>query len=98
LQVIDEYAPGFSRSVIGVDALSPLDLEKVFGLHKGSIFHGAMGLHQLGYTRPAFGYSSYRTPLQGLYLCGAGAHPGGGVMGAPGRNSAYTLLSDLNIA
>jgi phytoene dehydrogenase-like protein len=60
-----------------------------------NIFHGALGLHQLAYTRPAPGFSSYRTPLNGLYLCGAGAHPGGGVMGAPGRNCAGVVLGDL---
>lgn len=96
--IIDEKAPGFSSSVIGRDILSPLDLERIFGLHKGNIFHGALSLHQLGYTRPAFGFSSYRTPLQGLYMCGSGAHPGGGVMGAPGRNCAYVVLSDLGKA
>lgn len=94
-RVVDEFAPGFSESVIARDVLSPLDLESVFGLHKGNIFHGALGLHQLGYARPAPGYSRYRTPLSGLYLCASGAHPGGGVMGAPGRNCANIVLSDL---
>lgn len=94
--LIDEKAPGFSGSILGKpDLLSPLDLERVFGLHGGNIFHGSLSLHQLGYTRPAPGQSSYRTPLAGLYLCGAGTHPGGGVMGAPGRNSARAILSDL---
>lgn len=73
-------------------------MEQIFGLHRGNIFHGSLSLHQLGYTRPAPKYSSYRTPLEGLYMCGAGAHPGGGVMGAPGRNAAYVVLSDLGIA
>lgn len=88
--IIDEKAPGFSSSILGRDLLSPLDLERVFGLHGGNIFHGSLGLHQLAYARPG-----YRTPLPGLYLCGAGTHPGGGVMGAPGRNCARVVLSDL---
>eukprot|EP00730_Choanoeca_flexa_P012837 TRINITY_DN4667_c0_g1_i1.p1 TRINITY_DN4667_c0_g1~~TRINITY_DN4667_c0_g1_i1.p1 ORF type:complete len:569 (+),score=125.32 TRINITY_DN4667_c0_g1_i1:26-1732(+) len=92
--IVDSFAPNFSRSVIGYDALSPLDLEQVFGLHKGNIFHGALGLHQLAFMRPAPGYSSYSMPLQGLYFCGSGASPGGGVMGAPGRNAAMKVLKD----
>ncbi len=84
--------------MIGRDILSPLDLEKIFGLHKGNIFHGALSLHQLGFTRPMSGYSSYRTPVKNLYLCGAGTHPGGGVMGAAGRHCAQHVLSDLNLA
>lgn len=93
--IVDEFAPGFSSSIIGYDALSPLDLERIFGLHKGNIFHGSLSLHQLGYTRPAPGFSSYRTPLKNLYMCGAGTHPGGGVMGAAGRNCAHIVLDDL---
>jgi phytoene dehydrogenase-like protein len=95
--IIEEHCPGFSSSVLYYDALSPLDLERIFGLHKGNIMHGSLGLHQLGYTRPAPGFSSHRTPLAGLYLCGAGAHPGGGVMGAPGRNCANIVLSDFGL-
>lgn len=96
--IVDEFCPGFSSTVLYRDILSPLDLERVFGLHRGSISHGALSLHQLGYSRPAPGYSSHRTPVQGLYVCGAGSHPGGGVMGAPGRNCAMNVLSDLNVA
>eukprot|EP00937_MAST-01D_sp_MAST-1D-sp2_P000998 g998.t1 len=95
--IVDEFCPGFSASVIERDVLSPLDLERVFGLQGGNITHGALALHQLGYSRPAPGFSSYRTPLKGLYLCGAGAHPGGGVMGAPGRNCAHVVLSDYGL-
>ena len=93
-QVIEEYAPGFTSSVVARDVLSPLDLERVFGLTGGNIFHGSMGLEQLFWLRPAPGWSRYRTPLPGLYLCGAGAHPGGGVLGAPGRNAARAVLED----
>ncbi|OEL15887.1 Pyridine nucleotide-disulfide oxidoreductase domain-containing protein 2 [Dichanthelium oligosanthes] len=93
--LIDEYAPGFSTSVVGYDMLTPPDLEREFGLTGGNIFHGAMGLDSLFLMRPAKGWSDYRTPVKGLYLCGSGAHPGGGVMGAPGRNAASVVLEDL---
>ncbi|KAK9136349.1 hypothetical protein Syun_015679 [Stephania yunnanensis] len=82
--LIDEYAPGFSSSVIGYDMLTPPDLEREFGLTGGNIFHGAMGLDSLFLMRPIKGWSGYKTPLRGLYLCGSGAHPGGGVMGVTG--------------
>jgi phytoene dehydrogenase-like protein len=93
--VIEDYAPGFTASIEGSDILTPVDLERVFGLPGGNIFHGAMGLDQLFFNRPAPHFARYRTPVKGLYLCGAGAHPGGGVMGAAGRNSARTCLSDM---
>jgi phytoene dehydrogenase-like protein len=93
--VIEEFAPGFTASVIARDVLSPLDLERIFGLTGGNIFHGAMGLDQLFWLRPSPGWAGYRTLVPGLYLCGAGAHPGGGVLGAPGRNAARVALKDL---
>ncbi|KAI5418343.1 uncharacterized protein LOC127074571 [Lathyrus oleraceus] len=93
--LIDEYAPGFSTSVIGYDMLTPPDLEREFGLTGGNIYHGAMGLDSLFLMRPVKGWSNYKTPLKGLYLCGSGAHPGGGVMGAPGRNAAHLVLQDV---
>ncbi|GMI68146.1 hypothetical protein like AT5G49555 [Hibiscus trionum] len=93
--LIDEYAPGFSSSVIGYDMLTPPDLEREIGLTGGNIFHGAMGLDSLFLMRPVKGWSNYRTPLAGLFLCGSGAHPGGGVMGAPGRNAAKLVLEDF---
>ncbi|XP_061948866.1 uncharacterized protein LOC133672460 [Populus nigra] len=93
--LIEEYAPGFSSSIIGYDMLTPPDLEREIGLTGGNIFHGAMGLDSLFLMRPVKGWSSYRTPLQGLYLCGSGTHPGGGVMGAPGRNAAHVVLQDV---
>ncbi|KAL4582603.1 hypothetical protein LXL04_007158 [Taraxacum kok-saghyz] len=92
---IDEYAPGFSSSVIGYDMLAPPDLERIIGLTGGNIFHGAMGLDSLFLMRPVKGWSNYRTPVRGLYLCGSGAHPGGGVMGAPGRNAARVVIDDI---
>ncbi|KAJ4851469.1 hypothetical protein Tsubulata_014138 [Turnera subulata] len=84
-----------SSSVIGYDMLTPPDLEREIGLTGGNIFHGAMGLDSLFLMRPVKGWSNYRTPIQGLYLCGSGAHPGGGVMGAPGRNAARVVLQDV---
>jgi phytoene dehydrogenase-like protein len=91
---VDRYAPGFKELVVGRIALSPLDLERRFGLIGGDIFHGKMGLDQLFSNRPMLGYADYRMPLKGLYLCGAGAHPGGGVTGAPGHNAARAVLAD----
>lgn len=94
--IVEEFCPNFASSVLYRDILTPLELERVFGLHRGNIMHGALSLHQLAYTRPAFGYHRHRTPLDGLYLCGAGAHPGGGVMGAAGKNCARVVLADMN--
>ncbi len=94
IATVERYAPGFKDSVIARQALSPLDLESVFGLTGGDIFHGALSLDQLFSARPMLGYADYRSPLPGLYHCGAGAHPGGGVTGAPGHNAAKAILSD----
>ena len=91
---VDTYAPGFAQSVVGRLSLSPLDLERRFGLTGGDIFHGKMGLDQLFANRPMLGHADYRMPLKGLYLCGSGAHPGGGVTGAPGHNAAHAILKD----
>lgn len=93
--LIDEYAPSFSSSVIGYDMLTPPDLEREFSLTGGNIFHGAMGLDSLFLMRPIKGWSDHRTPIRGLYMCGSGSHPGGGVMGAPGRNAAHVVLQDV---
>ncbi|XP_059655949.1 uncharacterized protein LOC132302951 isoform X2 [Cornus florida] len=93
--LIDEYAPGFSSSVIGYDMLTPPDLERVIGLTGGNIFHGAMSLDSIFLMRPVKGWSGYQTPVRGLYMCGSGTHPGGGVMGAPGRNAAHIAIKDI---
>jgi phytoene dehydrogenase-like protein len=90
--VLNEYAPNFKRSVIARQVLSPLDLERIFGLTGGNIFQGSMGLNQLFFLRPVVGSAGYRTPLRGLFLCGAAAHPGGGVIGAAGLNAAKVIL------
>jgi phytoene dehydrogenase-like protein len=94
IATVDRYAPGFAASVIGRQILSPLDLEREFGLLGGDIFHGALTLNQLFSARPMLGHADYRGPLKGLYHCGAGAHPGGGVTGAPGHNAARSILRD----
>jgi phytoene dehydrogenase-like protein len=92
--VVEQYAPGFRHLVIDRQVLTPVDLERTFGMTGGHIFHGAMSLSKLFFLRPAAGYAGYRTPLAGLYLCGASTHPGGGVMGACGRNAARTIIAD----
>ena len=94
IDTVTAYAPNFRRSIVGRLALSPRDLESRFGLVGGDIFHGALGLDQLWAARPVLGYGDYRTPVAGLYLCGAGAHPGGGVTGLPGHNAAREILRD----
>ncbi len=93
--VVESHAPGFRRSLIAHTALSPADLEQEFGLTGGDIFHGQLSLDQLWSARPVLGYADYRTPVPGLYLCGSGAHPGGGVTGAPGHNCAREVLRDF---
>jgi phytoene dehydrogenase-like protein len=92
---IAEYAPNVPGAIEARQVLTPLDLERVYGLTEGNIFHGDLNLEQLFFNRPVAGWSQYRTPIAGLYLCGAGAHPGGGVTGAPGHNCAHQALRDL---
>ena len=94
LGTVDRYAPNFRASVIAWRALSPLDLEREFGLVGGDIFHGALGLDQLFSARPVLGHGNYRGPIKGLYMCGSGTHPGGGVSGLPGHNAAREILRD----
>ena len=95
IDTVEAYAPGFKASVLGRKALSPLDLERDFGLVGGDIFHGQLALDQLFSARPVLGHGNYRAPIEGLYLCGSGTHPGGGVTGAPGHNAAREVLRDL---
>jgi phytoene dehydrogenase-like protein len=95
LDSVEAYAPGFKSSVIARQSYAPPDLERVFGLPNGDIFHGAMTLDQLFSARPMLGSADYRMPVPGLYLCGSGAHPGGGVTGAPGHNAAQAVIADL---
>jgi phytoene dehydrogenase-like protein len=95
IDTVTRYAPNFRSSVMARQVLSPLDLERRFGLVDGDIFHGQLGLSQLFSARPVLGHADYRLPVKGLYLCGSGAHPGGGVTGLPGHNAAREILKDL---
>jgi phytoene dehydrogenase-like protein len=92
IRLIEEYAPNFGSLIEHRQVLTPLDLEQRFGITGGNIFHGEMSLDQMFVMRPVAGWARYRTPIQNLYLCGSGAHPGGGVMGAPGYNCAREML------
>ena len=95
IETVDQYAPNFKRSVLGRQVLSPLDLERTFGLVGGDIFHGQLSLDQIFSARPMLGHADYRAPIHGLYMCGSGTHPGGGVTGAPGHNAAREILRDV---
>ena len=94
IATVDAMAPGFAKSVLGRQILSPKGLERKFGLMGGDIMHGRMSLDQLWSARPVLGHGDYRGPVRGLYMCGAGTHPGGGVTGAPGHNAAMAVLAD----
>ena len=95
IDTVNSYAPNFKASVLGRQIMSPLDLERTFGLTGGDIFHGALDLGQMFSARPALGNANYRGPIPGLYMCGSGTHPGGGVTGAPGHNAAREIVKDL---
>jgi phytoene dehydrogenase-like protein len=95
IETVSAYAPNFRSSVLGRQILSPLDLERTFGLIGGDIFHGALQLDQMFSARPMLGYGNYRGPIPGLYMCGSGTHPGGGVTGAPGHNAAREIIADF---
>jgi phytoene dehydrogenase-like protein len=95
IATLERYAPGLANLIEGRLVLGPPDLEERFGLTGGNIFHGEILPEWLFDKRPANAWHRYRTPLPGLYLCGSGAHPGGGVCGAPGRNAARAVLSDV---
>ena len=97
IDTVNQHAPNFKQSVLGRQIMSPLDLERTFGLIGGDIFHGRLQLDQMFSARPMLGYGNYRGPLQGLYLCGSGTHPGGGVTGAPGHNAAQEIMSDFRL-
>ena len=94
VELIEEYCPNIRSIIIDQQVLTPLDLERRYGITGGNIFHGEMSLDQMFLMRPVAGFARYRTPIRGLYLCGSGAHPGGGVMGAPGYNAAREILKD----
>lgn len=97
IDTVTEHAPNFKNAVIARQIHSPLDLERKFGLIGGDIFHGRMSLEQLWAARPILGFGEYRSPISGLYMCGSGTHPGGGVTGAPGHNAAHEILKDRSL-
>ena len=94
VELLARYAPNVPGAVVHRQVLSPVDLERTFGLTGGNIMQGAMSLNQLFFRRPVPGWADHRTPVAGLYLCGAASHPGGGAMGACGRNAAREILRD----
>jgi phytoene dehydrogenase-like protein len=94
IDTIAQHAPNLKNLILHRQVLTPLDLEREFGLSEGNIFQGELTLEQLFFLRPAPGWAQYRTPIRRLYMCGSATHPGGGIMGAPGRNSALKLLQD----
>jgi phytoene dehydrogenase-like protein len=94
VEKIGRYAPNVPGAVVARRVLSPWDLQQTFGITEGNIFHGDIAADQLFFQRPVLGWAGYRTPINGLYLCGAGTHPGGGVTGAPGYNAAHQVLYD----
>ena len=94
LELLSRYAPNVPKAIEHRQVISPLDLERTFSLTGGNIMQGAMHLHQMYFMRPVAGWADHRTPLRGLYLCGAASHPGGGVIGAAGKNAAAEILRD----
>jgi phytoene dehydrogenase-like protein len=93
-QTIEQYAPGFARSIVAQQVITPLDLERRWGLTGGHVFHGELSLDQLVISRPLVGWAGYRTPLRGLYLCGSGTHPGIGIDGRSGLFAAKTAITE----
>jgi phytoene dehydrogenase-like protein len=98
LDIVGRYAPNVPRAVTATQVVTPLDLERTYGLTEGNIFHGDLNIEQLFFMRPVPGWANFRTPIRGLYLCGAGVHPGGGVTGAPGYAASHKVLRDLRRA
>jgi phytoene dehydrogenase-like protein len=92
--ILNEYAPNFKQSVLHRQVIAPPDMERLWGITGGNIMQGAMSLSNVFSLRPAAGFANYRTPVRGLYMCGAATHPGGGVMGACGHNAAKEILRD----
>jgi phytoene dehydrogenase-like protein len=94
VDTLAEYAPNLKKIIVGRQILTPLDLEREFGLTQGNIFQGELSLEQLFFLRPVPGWAYYRTPIDNLYMCGSATHPGGGIMGAPGRLASQVILKD----
>ena len=97
IQQIADHSPGFKDKILHMEVRTPKELEEEVGLTEGNIFQGELTFDQLLFNRPILGYAQYRSPIKGLYMCGSSTHPGGGVMGAPGRNAAVEILKDLNV-
>jgi phytoene dehydrogenase-like protein len=95
INAIAEYAPNIKDIILHRQVLTPLDIERTFGLTEGNIFQGELTLEQLFFLRPVPGWAEYATPIDRLYLCGSATHPGGGIMGAPGKNAARRILKDV---
>ncbi|MBI3406138.1 MAG: NAD(P)/FAD-dependent oxidoreductase, partial [Acidobacteria bacterium] len=95
INTISEYAPNLKNIILHRQVLTPLDIERDFGLTEGNIFQGELSLEQLFFLRPVPGWARYRTPVKNLYMCGSATHPGGGIMGAPGRLAAVEILKDM---
>jgi phytoene dehydrogenase-like protein len=98
VDTVAEYAPNLKKIILHRQVLTPLDMEREWSLSEGNIFQGELSLEQLFFLRPVPGWARYRTPLSGLYLCGSATHPGGGIMGAPGRLAALEALKDAGVA
>jgi phytoene dehydrogenase-like protein len=94
IDTVAEYAPNLKNIILHKQVVTPLDLEREWGLSEGNIFQGELSLEQLFFLRPAAGWARFRTPIRNLYMCGSATHPGGGIMGAPGRLSALEVLKD----
>jgi phytoene dehydrogenase-like protein len=92
VETLEEYAPGIRNLILHRQVVTPLDLEREFGLTEGNIFQGELSLDQLFFMRPVQGWAQYKTPIRDLWMCGSATHPGGGIMGAPGRNAARRIL------
>jgi phytoene dehydrogenase-like protein len=95
IDTVAEYAPNLKKIILGRQVLTPLDLERMIGLSEGNIFQGELSLEQLFFLRPVAGWARYRTPIRNLYMCGSATHPGGGIMGAPGRLAAMEILKHI---
>jgi phytoene dehydrogenase-like protein len=95
MDALAPYAPNVESAIQQAQIITPLDLENAYGLHEGHLYHGELMLDQFLFMRPVPGYAQYRSPLPGLYLCGAGAHPGGGVNGVSGYNAAREIIRDI---
>ena len=94
INTVAEHAPNLKNIILGRQVLTPLDMERDFGLSEGNIFQGELSLEQLFFLRPVPGWAQYRTPIKNLYMCGSATHPGGGIMGASGKNAAGVILGD----